>query len=86
MPSEKAATWRAITAFRSATSCSRNDPVSIVPGTTVTNRFDYNRDGTVSVIDQLLSRNNITTATTKLKQIAVPSSLAAIRLVPARSR
>ena len=40
----------------------RNNPVSIVPGTTVTNKFDFNRDGTVSVIDQLLSRNNITTA------------------------
>src|SRR4029450_251672 len=30
----------------------RNNPVSINPGTTVTNRFDYNRDGTVSVVDQ----------------------------------
>ena len=50
----------------------RNNPVSIVPGTTVTNKFDFNRDGTVSVIDQLLSRNNITTAVSKLKQITVP--------------
>jgi hypothetical protein len=55
----------------------RNNPVSIVPGTTVINRFDYNRDGTVSVIDQLLSRNNITTAVTKLKQITVPAALQA---------
>src|SRR5205085_9622619 len=53
----------------------RNNPVSIVPGTTVTNKFDFNRDGTVSVIDQLLSRNNITTAVSKLKQITVPSAL-----------
>src|SRR5205085_4971064 len=60
----------------------RNNPVSIVPGTTVTNRFDFNRDGTVSVIDQLLSRNNITTAISKLKQITVPSLLAAGGLVP----
>src|SRR5205085_6933580 len=55
----------------------RNNPVSIVPGTTVTNKFDFNRDGTVSVIDQLLSRNNITTAVTKLKQITVPAALQA---------
>ena len=53
----------------------RNNPVSIVPGTTVTNKFDFNRDGTVSVIDQLLSRNNITTAASKLKQITVPAAL-----------
>src|SRR5205085_1161907 len=53
----------------------RNNPVSIVPGTLVTNRFDFNRDGTVSVIDQLLSRNNITTAISKLKQITVPALL-----------
>ena len=60
----------------------RNNPVSIVPGPTVINRLDYNRDGTVSVIDQLLSRNNITTAISKLKQITVPSLLAAGGLVP----
>jgi hypothetical protein len=43
----------------------------------VTNRFDYNRDGTVSVIDQLLSRNNQTTVATKLQQITVPAVLQA---------
>src|SRR5205085_8152188 len=53
----------------------RNNPVSIVPGTLVTNKFDFNRDGTVSVIDQLLSRNNITTAATKLKQITPTASV-----------
>src|SRR5205085_6195678 len=53
----------------------RNNPVSIVPGTTVTNKYDFNRDGTVSVIDQLLSRNNITTAATKLKQITPTASV-----------
>src|SRR4029078_10980329 len=55
----------------------RNNPVSIVPGATVTNKFDYNRDGTVSVIDQLLARNNITTALSKLKQITFPAVLQA---------
>ncbi len=53
----------------------RNNPVSVIPGTTVINRFDYNRDGTVSVIDQLLSRNNLTTVGTKLQQVTVPSAL-----------
>ena len=48
-----------------------------MPGATVTNKFDFNRDGTVSVIDQLLSRNNITTAVSKLKQITVPAVLQA---------
>jgi hypothetical protein len=60
----------------------RNNPVSIVPGTMITNYFDFNRDGTVSVIDQLLSRNNITTAASKLKQITVPSLLSSVGLVP----
>src|SRR4029079_4571963 len=59
----------------------RNNPMSIVPGTLVTNKFDFNRDGTVSVIDQLLSRNNITTAISKLKQITVPSALSGSGLV-----
>src|SRR5205085_10886659 len=59
----------------------RNNPVSIVPGTLVTNNFDFNRDGTVSVIDQLLSRNNITTAATKLKQITPVASVQAPRLL-----
>src|SRR5205085_6563463 len=55
----------------------RNNPVSIVPGTTVTNRVDFNRDGTVSVIDQLLSRNNITTSITTLRLITAPPLLQA---------
>jgi hypothetical protein len=46
-----------------------------VPGTNVLNRFDYNRDGTVSVIDQLLARNNLTTTNIKLQQITVPGAL-----------
>src|SRR5205085_19811 len=50
----------------------------------ITTRYDYNRDGTVSVIDQLLSRNNITTATSKLKQITVPASVTLTEL-PAQS-
>jgi len=59
----------------------RNNPVGIIPGTTVINRFDYNRDGTVSVVDQLLSRNNITTVATRLRQITVPSALSGSGLV-----
>ena len=59
----------------------RNNPVSIIPGALVTNRFDFNRDGTVSVIDQLLSRNNITTAATKLKQITPTASVQVLPLL-----
>jgi hypothetical protein len=64
----------------------RNNPVSIIPGASVANRFDFNRDGTVSVIDQLLSRNNITTAATKLKQITplTASAIAAPRKLSAQ--
>jgi hypothetical protein len=58
----------------------RNNPVGINPGTTVTNRFDYNRDGTVSVVDQLLARNNITTSVTKLKAFTAPSGAQINRL------
>jgi hypothetical protein len=56
----------------------RNNPYSgqQVPAP-VTNRYDYNRDGSVSVIDQILSRNNSTTQATKLQTITVPSSLMA---------
>ena len=53
----------------------RNNPAGISPGTLVTNRFDFNRDGTVSVVDQLLVRNNITTNASRLKQITVPAVL-----------
>jgi hypothetical protein len=60
----------------------RNNPVSIVPGTTVINKFDYNRDGTVSVIDQLIARNNLTTAATMLRLIHAPALAAASALSP----
>ena len=53
---------------------------SVTP-TPITSKWDYNRDGSVSVQDQTLARNNQTTTATRLQLITVPSGLSGSGLV-----
>jgi hypothetical protein len=41
---------------------------------TITNAHDYNRDGRVDAIDQILARNNATAAGAAVQLISVPAS------------
>jgi hypothetical protein len=61
----------------------RNDPHSFLNPASVTNPHDYNRDGRVDAIDQIIARNNLTDVTTALKLLSMPQSLAAAVQAPA---
>jgi hypothetical protein len=63
----------------------RNDPHSFLNPATITNPHDYNRDGRVDAIDQIIARNSAATAGTAVQLISVPSVPAAANSTPATS-
>lgn len=61
----------------------RNDPHSFLNPALITNAHDYNRDGKVDAADQLLARDNATTAATALQLIdpVAPTTTALLDLL-----
>jgi hypothetical protein len=55
----------------------RNDPHSFMNPAGITNAHDYNRDGRVDALDQIIARNNATTSATALSLITTPVTSAA---------
>jgi hypothetical protein len=52
----------------------RNDPHGFLNPATIANVHDYNRDGRVDAIDQLIARNNVTAAGAAVQLISPPAT------------
>ena len=64
----------------------RLNPHTPTSRASITDQYDYNRDGLVNGADQMLARMNATTPISALKLIAAPASMAGIPLSDTRVR